>query len=161
MGRNISSTLCVIIMLLCFACASSFTYGQSVGANQTSKPQAANSSTKDRALENEMRKEIDVRKSQNMKLMEENKLLRMDIDNLKQQLAKQKKERIASKHEQKGGSSDLQAKVEALTSENAKLRKELQVIRQTRVALAKENEMLNEKVKTYEQTLNQIRGLAK
>lgn len=91
MERNISSTLYVIIMLLCFACASSFTYGQSVGANQTSKPQAANSSTKDRALENEMRKEIDVRKSQNMKLREENKLLRMDIDNLKQQLAKQKK----------------------------------------------------------------------
>ena len=55
MRRNISATLYVIIMLLCFACASSFTYGQSVGANQTSKPQSARTSAK---LDPELEKQL-------------------------------------------------------------------------------------------------------
>ena len=83
------------------------------------------------------------------------------MTNWKKRLAEQQSSPAKRNDQKKGERAGLQAKVDTLTNENAKLKKELQVIRETRVALAKEIEMLNEKVKTYEQTLNQIRGLAK
>ncbi len=182
MGRNISSTLCVIIMLLCFACANSFTYGQSMSSSTgatspsspTPKPQRT-SAKLDPKLEKLLREDIATLKMQlerveianknvctaNDNVRAANARLQKENAELKKRLAVQQKSPAKQDDQKKSGSSDLQAKVEALTSENSKLRKELQVIRQTRVALAKEIEMLNEKVKTYEQTLNQIRGLAK
>ena len=177
MERNISSTLYVIIMLLCFACASRETYGLSVSSSSsTSKPQSARTSAKlDPELEKQLRKEIATLKMQlervetanknvcmaNDNVRAANARLRHENDKLKKRLAEQQSSPAKRNDQKKGERSGLQAKVDTLTNENAKLKKELQVIRETRVALAKENEMLNEKVKTYEQTLNQIRGLAK